>query len=59
VRVVDWHSRIFDNPLYNIPNWLLDGVHPKDAGLAVWMSLIANAIDAYGVGTLPGGDTHG
>jgi lysophospholipase L1-like esterase len=59
VRVVDWHSRVFDNPLSNIRSWLVDGVHPNAAGINVWLSLIANAIDAYGVGTLPGGDTHG
>lgn len=59
VRVVDWHSRVFDNPLSNIRSWLADGVHPNATGINVWLSLIANAIDAGGVGVLPGGDPHG
>jgi hypothetical protein len=59
VRVVDWHSRVFDNPRSNIPGWLIDGVHPNATGINVWLSLIGNAVDAGGVGTLPGGDPHG
>jgi lysophospholipase L1-like esterase len=59
VTVVDWWSRVGDNPLSNIRGWLLDGVHPNGTGLSVWMSLIGNALDANGVGTLPDGDPHG
>lgn len=59
VAVVDWHSRVFDNPRSNIPGWLVDGVHPTTTGIGVWLSMIANAVDSYGVGVLPGGDPHG